>query len=196
MDPGLMRDPSTANSRIYIGNLSDELSREDIEQQFQKYGIINGILLNRGFGFIQFNSEEAAQSSISNEGGKVFLGRKMIVRNAMNNASSNLTEKNKNKNSGGTNSGILTPGDGQGNSWWNNRGYGNNNSNWNNERERSPIDGPDDNRWNFNNRVSIAAPVNANYNMRLPVPNYVKDAYGRSPDQNDCEIIVVSKDLT
>lgn len=114
----------------------------------------------------------------------------MIVRNAVNNATNN---QNKNSSSA-ANAGILTPGEGgQGNSWWNNRGFGNNN--WNNERERSPIDGQDDNRWNFNNRGN--APGNANYNnMRLPVPNYAKDVYGRSSDQNDCEIIVVSKDLT
>lgn len=188
-----MRDPSTTNSRIYLGNLADGVTREDIEQKFQQYGIINGVLLNRGFGFIQFNSEESAHSSINNEGGKLFHGRKMIVRNAVNNASS-TNNQNKN-NSGATSSGILTPGEGaQGNTWWNNRGFGNNN--WNNERERSPIDGQDDNRWNFNNRLNNAPPVNPNYNMRLPLPNYAKDIYGRSPDQNDCEIIVVSKDLT
>lgn len=184
-----MRDPLTANSRIYIGNLAEGVTREDIEQKFQQYGIINGVLLNRGFGFIQFSSEESAHSSINNEGGKLFHGRKLLVRNATNNKNSAANNQNKN-NSGPPNPGILTPGDsGQGNTWWNNRGF--NNNNWNNERERSPIDGQDDNRWNYNNRQNNAPPVNPNYNMRLPVPNYA-----RSPDQNDCEIIVVSKDLT
>lgn len=43
----MMRDPNTADSRIYIGNIPDGVLQENIQDKFSKYGSIRGILLNR-----------------------------------------------------------------------------------------------------------------------------------------------------
>lgn len=43
----MMRDPNTASSRIYIGNIPDGVSQQDIQSKFSKHGSIRGVLLNR-----------------------------------------------------------------------------------------------------------------------------------------------------
>jgi RNA recognition motif-containing protein len=38
-----MSDPSTANSRIYVGNIpTSEISKKDLEERFKKHGAILG----------------------------------------------------------------------------------------------------------------------------------------------------------
>lgn len=38
-----LKDPNTAPARIYIGNVPEAATKEDIEAKFTKYGQINGI---------------------------------------------------------------------------------------------------------------------------------------------------------
>lgn len=89
-----MRDPATASSRIYIGNLGENVLKSDIENIFRKYGNIRGIMLSRNFGFVQYESEESAKNAIANEHENKYFNRKLIVKNAM----KGNTDKN---NSGG-----------------------------------------------------------------------------------------------
>lgn len=52
----MMRDPNTASSRIYIGNIPEGVSQQDIQIKFSKYGLIRGVLLNRkcfAYGILQ-----------------------------------------------------------------------------------------------------------------------------------------------
>lgn len=79
----LMRDPATASSRIYVGNLSELIAKEEIQGHFARYGTIKGVLLNRGFGFIQFDNDQSAQNAIQNENNTMFHNRKLIVRTAV-----------------------------------------------------------------------------------------------------------------
>lgn len=37
-----LKDPNTAPSRIYIGNVPEHATKADIEAKFSKYGQING----------------------------------------------------------------------------------------------------------------------------------------------------------
>lgn len=45
----MMRDPNTAGSRIYIGNIPDGVTQQDIQNKFSKHGSIRGVLLNRKY---------------------------------------------------------------------------------------------------------------------------------------------------
>jgi RNA recognition motif-containing protein len=40
-----MSDPSTANSRVFVGNIpTNEMTKKDLEEKFKKYGPILGML--------------------------------------------------------------------------------------------------------------------------------------------------------
>ncbi|XP_011504412.1 PREDICTED: uncharacterized transmembrane protein DDB_G0289901-like isoform X2 [Ceratosolen solmsi marchali] len=79
----LLKDPATAGSRIFIGHLqTEDMNRNELEEHFSKYGTIVGSLLNRGFGFVQFEDEQSAQNAIKNENGAMFKGRRIDVKPA------------------------------------------------------------------------------------------------------------------
>ena len=61
-----------ANCRIFLGNLaSEKTSRSELSEIFSKYGtIVEDIVLRRSFGFIQFDSPEAASAAIEHESGR------------------------------------------------------------------------------------------------------------------------------
>lgn len=80
-----MRDPGTASSRIYVGNLLEGVTSPDLTAHFAKYGTIRGVLINRGFGFIQFETDNGANAAIQGENNGKFQGRKIMVRNAVKN---------------------------------------------------------------------------------------------------------------
>lgn len=160
-----MKDPATASSRIYIGNLGENVSKSDIENIFRKYGIIRGVMLSRNFGFVQYDSDDSANNAIANENEKKYFNRKIIVRNAMkgNNNDKNIggsSQNNQgtiNNNLGGNNSSAnnMSVGGNKGSQiqdsnlrgarpqWRNNRNIRNTDTNMNmqNGRDRSPLDG-------------------------------------------------------
>ncbi|XP_049862165.1 nuclear receptor coactivator 5 isoform X2 [Schistocerca gregaria] len=79
----MMIDPTTVNSRIFIGNIPPtDVSKQDIEERFGKYGPILGISVNRKFGFVQFERDSSAAEAIRNENGSLFRGRKIEVNPA------------------------------------------------------------------------------------------------------------------
>ncbi|KAK4876514.1 hypothetical protein RN001_009020 [Aquatica leii] len=77
-----MKNPATTASRIYIGNVLDQVTTVDLEDRFKCYGTILGLVLQRGFGFIQFETEAQAQLAIKSEHGALFFGRKLNVKQA------------------------------------------------------------------------------------------------------------------
>jgi RNA recognition motif-containing protein len=65
------------NSRIFIGNLpSEKTSKAELQQIFSKYGKVEDVILRRSFGFIQFDSTEAAMRAIQGEQGRIIGGLK------------------------------------------------------------------------------------------------------------------------
>lgn len=88
----MMRDPSTAPSRIYVGNLPDVITTAELTNQFSKHGTIRGIVINRGFGFIQFLNDNSATSAIQQENGLFYQGRKLSVRTAVKNPKMQLQQ--------------------------------------------------------------------------------------------------------
>ncbi|XP_066590444.1 nuclear receptor coactivator 5-like isoform X2 [Prorops nasuta] len=79
----LLKDPATASSRIFVGHIqTEEISKLDLESHFSKYGTVVGSLINRGFGFVQFDDEQAAKNAIQHENGAMFKGRRIDVKPA------------------------------------------------------------------------------------------------------------------
>ncbi|XP_018393900.1 PREDICTED: hybrid signal transduction histidine kinase L [Cyphomyrmex costatus] len=83
MSARLLKDPATASSRIFIGHLqTDDITKLELEEHFAKYGIVIASVINRGFGFVQFEEEQSAQNAIQKENGAMFKGRRIDVRPA------------------------------------------------------------------------------------------------------------------
>ncbi|XP_046747194.1 uncharacterized protein LOC124411789 isoform X3 [Diprion similis] len=79
----LLKDPATINSRVFVGHLqTEDMNKHELEEHFQKYGTVVGSLINRGFGFVQFEDEQSALIAIQNENGSMFKGRRIDVRPA------------------------------------------------------------------------------------------------------------------
>lgn len=81
-DKQFMRDPATANARIYIGNIAEAVVAENLDQKFRVHGKILGLVLQRGFGFIQYESDYQAKAAIEAEHGCMFYGKKLNVKQA------------------------------------------------------------------------------------------------------------------
>lgn len=61
--------------RIFLGNLaSEKTSKEEIRHIFERYGHIDEVVMRKSFGFVQFNTPEAARDAIKSENGRMIGG--------------------------------------------------------------------------------------------------------------------------
>jgi RNA recognition motif-containing protein len=75
---------------IYVGNLSFEVSEENLRQAFEAFGQVSSATTvkdkysgqPRGFGFVEMPDRSEAQAAIENLNGKELLGRQMSVNEA------------------------------------------------------------------------------------------------------------------
>jgi RNA recognition motif-containing protein len=75
---------------IYVGNLSHDVSSEDLRQAFEAHGEVSSANIikdkysgqSRGFGFVEMPNKVEAQTAIENLNGKDLLGRQMNVNEA------------------------------------------------------------------------------------------------------------------
>lgn len=95
-DKQFMKNPTTSPSRIYIGNIAESVKYIDLESKFRVHGNILGITLQKGFGFVQFENENQAQSAISKEHGSTLHGRKLNVKPAFENRKGNQNNLRRN----------------------------------------------------------------------------------------------------
>ena len=78
------------NTKLYVGNLSYEVTDEQLTELFSKAGkVVSATVLkdqysgrSRGFGFVEMGNEEEAKKAIESFNEKDFEGRKMIVNEA------------------------------------------------------------------------------------------------------------------
>jgi RNA recognition motif-containing protein len=76
--------------KLYVGNLPYNYTEEDLKKIFSKYkSVVSCNLIidrntqrSKGFGFVEFDSEEEAQEAIQELNGKDFEGRAIIVNEA------------------------------------------------------------------------------------------------------------------
>ncbi|XP_053676329.1 nuclear receptor coactivator 5 [Anopheles nili] len=156
------------NSRVYVGGLGDQTKLEEFEELFKDFQPYQDLTLLRGFGFIQFHDATAAQDAINVMNGKMFNGRKLMVKVANDNRAKKglLPRGSTTANSSATIPGIV--------------------------RERSPVDGV--------HSINRAYHHAQQYSVASLSSIYPETPIGQAPhrgvESNDCEIIVVSKELT
>ncbi|XP_015610099.1 uncharacterized protein LOC107274966 isoform X2 [Cephus cinctus] len=100
MSARLLKDPATVSSRVFVGHLqTEDMTKHELEEHFAKYGTVVGSLINRGFGFVQFEEEQSAQNAIQKENGAMFKGRRIDVRPAKKDNQGNNNNNNSNNSS-------------------------------------------------------------------------------------------------
>jgi len=75
---------------IYVGNLSHEVTEEDLKQAFEDFGEVTSVNIikdrysgePRGFGFVEMPAKAEAESAIGGLNGKELKGRTLTVNEA------------------------------------------------------------------------------------------------------------------
>ncbi len=75
---------------VYVGNLSYDLSEEDLKNAFGEYGEVTSAKIvsdrysgrSKGFGFIEMTSDDEAKAAIEGLTGKELAGRAIVVNEA------------------------------------------------------------------------------------------------------------------
>lgn len=75
---------------IYVGNLSYEVTKEDLTTVFEEYGTVSRVSLPsdretgrpRGFGFVEMGSEDEETKAIESLDGAEWMGRELRVNKA------------------------------------------------------------------------------------------------------------------
>jgi cold-inducible RNA-binding protein len=76
--------------KIYVGNLSYEVTEDDLQKAFEGFGQIESVRIikdnysgrSKGFGFVEMSNNADAQSAINDLNDKELKGRKIKVNEA------------------------------------------------------------------------------------------------------------------
>jgi RNA recognition motif-containing protein len=79
--------PQQNNKKLYVGNLPYSTGEEDLRNLFGQYGEIVSVTLiidkmsgrSKGFGFVEFTEEDAANAAVEAVNGMELEGRAMVV---------------------------------------------------------------------------------------------------------------------
>jgi|GEM_PF-276913 len=73
-------------NNIFVGNLSFEATKEDVQKLFESYGVVSGVSIvkgkkgkSRGFGFVDMPNEEQKDKAIAALKGQEHMGRELLV---------------------------------------------------------------------------------------------------------------------
>ena len=75
------------STKIYVGNLSYSVTDNDLRRLFEQHGEVTDVKVvtdretgrSKGFGFVTFETAEAAKAAIEGQNGVEFDGRRMSV---------------------------------------------------------------------------------------------------------------------
>jgi len=75
---------------LYVGNLSYEMSEENLRSEFAEYGEVQSAKIitdkftgrSRGFGFVEMNSDDEGKKAMEELNGKDVDGRQLVVNEA------------------------------------------------------------------------------------------------------------------
>ena len=70
------------NTRIFIRNLPQKVTEDDLKSLFSKCGKIDEIIIKNNFAFIQYNTFQSSQNAIRNFNDYNFHGTKIVVEQA------------------------------------------------------------------------------------------------------------------
>lgn len=84
--------PADGSVEIYVGNLSYEMTEDQLRQAFEAYGKVNSARLitnrfngkSKGFGFVQMPNREEADKAVAALNDKELLGRRIRCNEAKN----------------------------------------------------------------------------------------------------------------
>jgi len=73
--------------KIYVGNLSTEVTEADLQEAFEEFGKIKSLVItkekdsgqSKGYGFVEMASKSKGYSAIEGLNGKEFKGQELIV---------------------------------------------------------------------------------------------------------------------
>jgi len=76
--------------KIYVGNLSYDITEEELQQEFLAYGEVSSVSIPidkfsdrpRGFGFVEMASKSEAEAAITGLNGKTLKERTIVVNEA------------------------------------------------------------------------------------------------------------------
>ena len=76
--------------RIYVGNLSYEVTEEDLRQEFGAFGEVTSVNIitdkysgrPKGFGFVEMATKSEAEAAITGLNGKILKERTIVVNEA------------------------------------------------------------------------------------------------------------------
>ena len=75
---------------LYVGNLSYDMSEENLRSEFAEYGEVQSAKIitdkftgrSRGFGFVEMNSDDEGKKAMEALNGKDCEGRELVVNEA------------------------------------------------------------------------------------------------------------------
>lgn len=78
------------NKKLYVGNLDYNVTDDALKNFFAQMGtVVDAVVIkdrqsgrSRGFGFVEFETEEGAQKAIDELNGKELEGRELVVNEA------------------------------------------------------------------------------------------------------------------
>ena len=76
--------------KIYVGNLSYEVTEEDLRQEFEAFGVLDSVSLitdkysgrSKGFAFVEMSSVSEGQNAIDSLNGRILKERTIVVNTA------------------------------------------------------------------------------------------------------------------
>lgn len=93
---------------IYVGNLAFAAEEDELTDLFEQYGEVASVKIiidresgrSRGFGFVEMDDDDEAQSAIDALHQSEFLGRTLIVNEAKERKKTNNNYRNNNRGGG------------------------------------------------------------------------------------------------
>jgi cold-inducible RNA-binding protein len=76
--------------KMYVGNLSRDISEDELKQEFVAFGAVDSVVLikdkfsgtPKGFGFVEMSVRTEAEAAIAGLNDKELKGRKIVVNEA------------------------------------------------------------------------------------------------------------------
>lgn len=76
---------------MYVGNLNYRVKEGDLEQAMSAYGVVTSVKIikdretgkSKGFAFVEMENEEEAAQAMSALNGSEFMGRQMVIKEAL-----------------------------------------------------------------------------------------------------------------
>ncbi|GFQ84864.1 hypothetical protein TNCT_319091, partial [Trichonephila clavata] len=92
---------SVMSTRIYIGRLSYDVRKKDIEKFLKGYGRIGDILLKKGCCFVEFEDFRDADDAVFELNGKELLGERVLIEHARSRRGNHAPMQNRRRQGGG-----------------------------------------------------------------------------------------------